>query len=564
MVSSMQIELNGTLITGRVDGIDNFTLTLRRADQDGRVSTSFGSELTFYDDGYNILHAALVADPFGFSKEVSIKLYDNCCSGPVFDGIIRGDAIDWCEPGCYISANPVENDAAMNCIKSTIIWDKHQAFPSQRHPIIRYCIEIRPEFLHYLLILLSAQAVQLINVLFLPLIGFLSIFSSALAQELKDFRNQIINFAVPCGRFHPSAFVRGYINNVCAKCGLTFSSSILNNPSSPYYNTVLFSAQVEKGRAETSNNYTLIDANLPTETLDSFLRDYLEPLFNAEYRLVGSTLYFERKDYFQTTTNWINFQTLLNQGKVETDQVCWSWIDRERWSFGEFKYQLDASDYVGNEALERWNRIIEWNNPYNPGQSGRKTVSAAASCARFRDDGIDTSVYDFMRTFLGGLINYQFGNVFDQYREVMLIPKQTVFNYKFLIWDSTQADPNYDAGMVKKDYPNSYCHIGGLSPGGAPNRRFNYPFWFRQGEQGVSGFQNNLYSLFHYIDNPRRAGSTNFNFSFTFNFECGDYAAFSFDKSVGGLVLNGSTVNGKINEISVDFNKRTIRVNGIA
>ena len=560
MVSTMQIELNGTLITGRVDGLENFTLTLRRADQDGRVSKSFGSELTFYDDGYTILKAALVADPFGFSKEVNIKLFDQCCSGPVWEGIIRGDAIDWCEPGCYISANPVEDEAVLNCIKSTLIWDNHAGFLSAPQPIIRYCIEIRPEFLHYLIIALSAVIVQAINFLFLPLlgIGFLaSFFGSNLAQELIGFKNLIRDISVPCGRFHPSPFVRSYIQNACAKCGISFSSTILNNASSPYWNTVLMAAQVEKGRAKNSTNYSVIDKNLPTETLESLLRDYLEPMFNAEYRLVGNTLYFERKDYFQTTANWVNFQTLLDTNKLVEDSVCWSWIDRERWSFGEFKYQLDASDYCANEALDRWNRIVEWNSPYNPGQSGRKTVAVASSCARFREDGIDTSVYDFMRTALGGLINFIFFNQFDNYREVMLIPKQTFFNYKFLIFDTTQGTN----GMVARNYSNAYC---GGNPGAATNQRFNYPFWFRVGEQGVSGFQNNLYSMFHYIDNPRRAGATNFNFSFTFNFDCNEYASFSFDKNIGGLVLNGATVNGKINELTVDFNKRTIRVNGIA
>ena len=88
------------------------------------------------------------------------------------------------------------------------------------------------------------------------------------------------------------------------------------------------------------------------------------------------------------------------------------------------------------------------------------------------------------------------------------------------------------------------------------DERYNYPMWFRE------GYTNNLYSNFHYIDNPRLALATNYNFKFTFAFDCATYNSFDFNKTVK-LVLGGNVKYGQVRELSVDFNKRTISVTGI-
>ena len=151
--STMKIELNGVLVTGLIDGIQTFSVTLRNQAEDGKIAKSFSSELTFYDDGYQILKTALIDDPFGFGKSVTIKIYDDCCHDVVFEGLIKGDAIDWCEPKCYISANVIEDDEKINCIKSTLITDNWNGFQQRSFAPIRYCIEVRPEFFQYALIL---------------------------------------------------------------------------------------------------------------------------------------------------------------------------------------------------------------------------------------------------------------------------------------------------------------------------------------------------------------------------------------------------------------------------
>jgi hypothetical protein len=563
MVSTLKIELDGNLITGRIDGIEQFTVTYRRRNEEGNQSTSFSSELTFYDDGYDWIYPKLINNVNGFNETIAVKIYDDCCSKVVFEGIIRGDSIDWCSNGCYVSANIIEEEAALNCVKSTLIWNNRFGFLQRNHPIIRYCVETRPDFIASLLFMLGIFSSMSFNLIFLPIIAFLSIFAPNAADDLRAVRDTINSFYVQCGRYHPSPYLRDYIKNVCDICGLTFNSSILNGDTKPYSNwgniyldSVLVSAPVKKGRPRTDNNDTLIGDNVPNETLDTLMTNYLEPLFNAEYRIVGSILYFERKDFFQNTTPWIDFEQLLASNKIHDNKVCWSWIDKPRPAFGDFKYSMDQIEYVGNEAISRWNDIVEWNPaPINKSQSGSKLVNPQLGCSRYRKDGLEPgSVFDDPKIApYNFLLNLSGSSPFTNYKDVMTVAQHTFALYKIVLYD---ARYNRDGRVQRDQFSNAFC--GGSPDNTAANVRYNYPYWFNE------KYKNNLYTLFHYIDNPRLPGTSNFNFDFTFDFDCGAFDTFSFDKTVGGLNLNGSIVNGKINEIVVNFTNRTIKVTGIA
>lgn len=552
MVSTLKIELNGTLITGRIDGTENFSITYSK-NEDGLQTASFSSELTFYDDGYNILKTILMDDPLGFVNTVSVRIFDECCGKMVFEGIIRGDAIDWCSDGCYISANIIEDDEQTSCIKNTLIYDNWNQFLQRNAHRVYYCIEVRPEFIQYVITWLGG----LIKLIAGPILAFVafgvSIFDRDTANDIRDLLNQLKFWTVPCGRYHNAALVRDYIQNVCDKCNLSFQSSIFNDSNSLYYDTVLLAAMVERGNESNSLNNKLNRKNLPIETLDTLMKNYLMPMFNAEYKIINGTFIFETKGYWNTNTAWIDVNTLLNNGKIQDDKICWSWIDKDRYAFGNYKYGMDASDYVGNEAIERWSDIVEWNSPPSKGQKGSKEVFLQNAAARFREDGIDKSYFDTMAD--NGLIDFIFGGRFSNFKRALIIPKQTFFSYKFLILD--QNKPGYIQGI----YNNTIT--GQNFTGILSNQRFNYPYWFKEGIQGLSGYQNNLYSLYHYIDNPREPSAERFNFNFEFAFECDTFDTFSFDKTVGGLNLNGNIVTGKINEIVVNFTNRTIKVTGI-
>lgn len=584
MNTSIKIKLNGVWLMGRIDGTATFEVTLRRADANGQTAKSYSSELTFYDDGYQILKTELIDNPNGFANEVPIEVWDDCCGTAQFVGVIKGDAIDWCEPDCSISANMIEKTPEFNCVQSTILWDNWNGFLDQDRPAIRYCIDHRPAFIQIVILwvaFLLAFIVDIIlvplAVIFAPLLAVIyaicsivcalpgtdctqsdcneSNFTPWAAFELiGDINAEIAEWVIPCGWYHPSALVRDYVKNVCNKCGLTFQSSILNDPASIYWNTVLLSAQVRQGFKKDETNFMLISENLPVETLASFLDNILKPTFNADWRIIGNNLVFERKDFFQGTTPWIDAIDLLNNNMIAENKICYSWIDRERWAFGRFEYQPDAQEYLGNEAAARFNDIIDFNVPFNPSQSGQYTVSLPLSPVRTREDGIRQNFYEYFENWAGGVVNSFFGGALSDYSDAMLMNDDTAFNYKLLIWDGNDAQN----AAVKGDYSDSFTG-GSVVVNGTTiptNARHNYPFWFKENNA------NNLYTLFHYIDNPRQPTATQFNFDFAFEFSCEDLANFDWAKTVR-LPKNGSVVYGQITEVKLNFVTRVATVSGI-
>lgn len=589
MNSNLKIELNGTLITGRIDGIENFVVTYQTDEKNGNIKKSYSSELTFYDDGYNLIKTDLIDDPIGFSKKITVKIYDDCCADAVFEGIIMGDGIDWCEPGCYVSANIIEDNPELSCVQNTLIYDNWDGFFNRTYQPVYYCIENRPVFLHLLIGVISEVIQLIINLIvfaIIPVVFLITGFLYAICiiirticngfsftvlgvniniqlcnppncnglnpifntQRILDLKDRILGFLDTCGSFHPSPYVRDYINNVCKKCGLNFQSSILNDSGNPvgsiYYNTVLFSSPVKRGRIPGSNDFRLIQDNKPILTLETFLNDYLCPTFNAKWKIFGNTLVFERKDYFKYTTEWIDTESLLNEGRIVEDQVCFNWSDKKRYSYGRYEYQPDAMEYIGNESKNRYNDIIEWNNPYTPSQTGEFALSLPFSPASFDDDGDQ----------VGYAVEISKGVPFSSTipDRVMLMAQHQAFNYRLLIVENDPQTNNLP--RVKHDYSDSFC--GGSIPDIDPDQRFNYPYWFYEGRN------NNLYSLFHYIDDPRSIGSTQFDFKFTFEFKCEEFQSFGFEKYVR-VVKGGQILNGEITELSIDFNRRTIQVSGI-
>jgi hypothetical protein len=325
----------------------------------------------------------------------------------------------------------------------------------------------------------------------------------------------------------------------------------------------LFSAPVRKGYKPSGTEPRLISDNLPIETLDTLMQRHLIPLFNARYWIVDGVLIFERKDFFANTETWIDVEELLNSGNVIDNKICISWIDEEKYAYATYDYLRDASDILSSEAGERYNRTVEWNSPYSEAQSGVMENIFQSSIARFRDDRAG-----YEATGWSGLPNLLMFNAFADSRDLLLMSQHTADNYKFLIWDATSPE---DEARIKRDYStgftggnvigNDYYNIGNgqwVEEGVAldPTKLFNYPMWFNENNT------NNLYTKFHYINNPRFAGNQLYNFELTIEFDCVQFDMIDFRKNIR-LKIGSSIKFGEIKELQIDFMRRTIQISGI-
>lgn len=564
----MIVKLNGIDVSSECDGARNSVVTASRKNKRGTQSKSYSNELTFTGTAYDLIYAELVTNPDGKNNTVKLELFDDCCldddGNPflAFEGVIMGDMISWCYNDCKIKVTSIEetdDTKKLDCLQSTLVANDSLGFKSQVHPRVTYCNELRPEWLHDVVIILGI-IVNLILVVLSLVVAVISVIIQAICaivnlvggncppglqngilDDYNDMINNLNEVITGCGRQHPSPFVRSYIKNVCDICGITFSSSILNNPASDYYDSMYLSAPVEKGTRD--NSVLFIDKNEPIKSGEMFLQE-MGTLFNADYRIENGILEFERVDYFWTGNVWINYQDLIDQNLVE-EHLCFKWRNEDRPAYARFEYLPDPVELCGNEAKDRYSDIVEWNNPVSNAQKGASENYMPFGMSRFRNDGIDRDVLSSYSNapFLAGIIN--------DYDTALLMEKGVAFQPKILIWDG--GDIN--------DARTKRFNVSGFSIPSSEN--YNFPYFFNEHNCAQNQYYATntsdmaLYGRFHAIKNPKCSPDQGREFSFSFKFNCDHLRTFNVWKNI-----TLPTGTGRIESAEIDYSQRIIKVIG--
>lgn len=226
------------------------------------------------------------------------------------------------------------------------------------------------------------------------------------------------------------------------------------------------------------------------------LMDQLVPVFNGKYEIQNSVLSFERRDHFVPKTPFLDLTT-----HPDVIDVCWKWSDKTRYSYAELKYQQDAINQVGNEAIPRMGDIIEWNNPYSSLQKGPYQPLIPFAACRFRDDGIDRDILTFYNT------QPTISNVINRYRNSIIMNSHYSFLPMLVIWDGKENANAFADKFINKNYLAPSLGVG-------QNQMYNYPYWMRDGAPG------NLQTNFHYIENPRLSGFQGRDFTARLKISC--------------------------------------------
>jgi hypothetical protein len=534
------------------------TFTIRLTDELGEDAISFTGDITFIGTDYDYIYQKLVLDVNALENTVILKFVDDCCNDKTFQFEIRSESLKWCNDSCELTAAATEHSSELiqlTCIKNTLVWDNWNNFQGQQHPRFSYCNELRPSWLQdgYLILIIIVcflilaltpvllvlavivtiinavinainSVINVINVIIhainnipginintiggnLNTIDFDNDPSTNVFQEMKNWSNTLLSYAVGCGRKHPSPLVRNYAYNVCGKCGVQFQSSIFTDANSPYFNACWHEAPVDKGTEPNDLTTYWLPRNQPLMSGDIFFNK-LKTLFNANWKIRNGILLFERHDFFQPTAPWLDL-TILDP----TDyKICWNWSSKKRYSYGQFYYQKDAINWVGSEANDRWGDIVEWNNPYTTAQKGDLTPAFEFTTCRFRDDGIDRDVLSFYKNapFIGPIIR--------KYDNAILLNAHTCYTPMILIWDANNS-PVDNAKVDCTSYyfngvPNDANHNPHVGSTVAVNQFYNYPMWFKEGYNG------NMYTNFWFIENPKLTNYQGFDYVATITMDC--------------------------------------------
>lgn len=504
----MRIELDGIQISSNDHSdLSDGEISLRRSTGGSSAQTSFSSNINFYGKAFKYLRDKLITSPTARQTKVKIAVFDTCCEPElkIYEGIINVNTIDFCDVTdgiaefCTIKTDSTEDSEYVRnfeCIRSKLInkniqWTNGEYFWNRKHPHIRYCENIRPKSLGYLIVIFGFT----IMFLYIALIPFITILITLYAivgtiwgviafffglgdfEDIDDAASNSLDalndvFAVltdyfpklitGCGYGHTSPFVRDYIYNVCQQCGITnFESSILNNINNEYFLLTYFHAPNDEGFHDWDNQglkNKYFSVNSPNITGGDLL-DKMSEIFNAQWWVEGSTLKFE--------PNGAPFKVWLDLTNKEDIIInrCYTYSD-EPFPLGiDFKYQTDGVEGNGDEALYLFNDVVPFDNPIVSAQKGLESKDFLFSACRCRGDGIDDG--DVLDIF-GDVLNTIFyligaAPLPNSYDNNLILANGKTNSPKLLILEPNFA---YDwARVVHKS--NS---IGSLN--------FNVPMWF--------------------------------------------------------------------------------------
>lgn len=427
----------------------------------------------------------------GSVNSILVRITDTLCDSSRGEWLIKTDSLNWCDDGeCKYKINLVQYEPADTCIKQYLIDDNHRGWfpdggfvvgtdpitglPNEQymHPRFRYCDDIKPQALQNFMFVLAQTILIGFNGLVGPIVWIFQVVDnildvlglgglpgmSQLEDMYKSFEDKVFGAVLGCNRVHPAPFVRNYFENICSKCGITFESSIFNDPGSEYYNLTHLFAPIKKGLLYDSTKDWIMD-NKPAFDLVGYAKA-LKPVFNGKYRLDnGNVFKFERKDFFDTAPI---FDFTGDDEKYLLGSICYTWNGKQKFANQYFKYEADTFDVSGNEAGHRFNGLKFWNVNNNPLLKGIDEISAAGwTPQRYTNDGIDKRV---IFKALANQTNAQLDGV-------LLMAQDITGAGKLLIWDgvsekeSARVDKiDYDTyryGAFPDGWPDDHANISG-------------------------------------------------------------------------------------------------------
>ncbi|MCS7028127.1 MAG: hypothetical protein NZ519_05120 [Bacteroidia bacterium] len=368
--------------------------------------------ITFINDAYELIIDKLVYNPqyaaTGLIQGIPIRLVDLCDDKVFFEGEIRADTLDFCDKECYVTATPINASPQkrfLDYFEATYISEPESIRTQINHPKVVFALVAGGNAVGYLIawllgiVIFFLKKIDIIVDILRTIINILSL--GALRRRLRNFDlspviQAISDLGTGLAYFHPTPYLRTYITETIHLCNqragtnFTFKSSIFE-PNSPYYNTVYFFSDYDRGRDIDFNNLsdTGLITNEPLKTGADLLND-LKTVFNADWRIIGNQVVFERVDFFE------------NKGvNLQQYKTCYTLRDTPLPAAIEIKFADDASNSEANtngyyDYFELWNK-----DPFSPRQKGIEKINIPFGRTRqLYDKNVDFS-------FTGKQLNFQ-------------------------------------------------------------------------------------------------------------------------------------------------------------
>lgn len=128
---------------------------------------------------------------------------------------------------------------------------------------------------------------------------YLAVYLGLLIVALIDLLQKLIDLVFPFVYFHRAMYVRTLFEKGCQYLGLNFSSTIFDVGGVGYLEYYM----PEKNEEGVKVGYPSTETGFASGTFGDIIRAYQEK-YNAEVKIIGTTLYFEHEDYFINQSNF--------------------------------------------------------------------------------------------------------------------------------------------------------------------------------------------------------------------------------------------------------------------
>lgn len=504
----MKAYLNNTELKADAARLQDIDITYRK-----RRKADYANQIEFYGWAYDLIKAELIDDDFGYLKTLPFRVERTCCGGGVvFEGLVRGDKLDWDSDGCTVSASIIQNDEATEAYRKfeskTFIDD----LPETGHPYL-WAPGGQGLFTTYLTVVFRIGFTTLLQTIRAVLVVIESVFGdrSDLYEDFERAVNQMDEqIALGLGQWLNMPYLRDIINANAESEGLTVQSSIFNDPASAYYNLAYVSVLSEPYSILSRVKGVVSYKNFPVQSFTAFL-DGLASIFNTDWFVKDGVLYIERRDNLPESAAF----DISNESDLFIE---FEWLKDPKKAYFDMEWTPDATERAGSENLDLFNHIEEWNAAGNESQEGAlKTTPVYAPYFLDLPYGSKAKAL-VIKTFIS-----LFGVSFSIKEPTLNLTDKYIYVPKLL--------PIIKTGDVWKADP------------------------------GNQMYGQTLYDSFWDIENPNTSGFRGLGFSASFTADCA-FLDVAKDLTLVNLPVGNNTALGYVKSIEVNYTSNTVTIQG--
>jgi len=561
----ISIFFNGTLMDlNNFNGSQGVSFVFRKKTESGDSGFSFSPELTLTSAAFDLVFNQIINTPNPVLCSINVEVYDDCCNGLLFTGIIKGADVSWCEiPNCECTVTIVDNSTdaeAIRCLKNIFPWDKKLPFGQTSGlltrgidefrfaPFMYYCNDLKPSA--------TQEAIMILGIfLFIIITPILLLFQlgNIIAGLDRNEFSILSNLIVGCGRRHVAPFVDSQFKNMCKICGLAYSSSLFD-VGGYYHNTARIDMPFVPGEGyagQSTNDTIVFNTNKPNLNGIQFLDDFKQ--FNIDWKVSNGVLQIERKDYF-TGSLWFD-ATLLDQNDILS--LCFDATDIVPAAYAEYEYPKDGVDNSGDEVARGWSpNVIDWNTPDNGIFAGLYSRNFTYGAAQFRFDSNSPDINPIDKQ--GFVSFYPFvqnnENEFAMFIEKGVSSFPKLINIKEIRNQVIVGNPDlFDRGYAVPDYFESFNGTRG----------YNYKWWITKSPVNdiFGNSYDTAYQKLFFIDDPRLTTVKNRGYTLVIDADCTFVSSIDLDGFIR-LSQGGTIYEGDISEVTYNMQQNTLTITG--